>query len=437
MGLWGFAPTSGDTGLQTIVPTMDEGSSPVKAPFCDTVQCPLGPCLNSSALCDGVHHCRDSMDESPSVCTRRKRECLQEPNDPSCGQLRCRNRRCVDKSSFCDGVDDCGDASDEPTTCDCSDYLKMAAPRLICDGKWNCLNKMDEKGCGCHDKTFQCPNTSVCVAREFVCDNERDCPGGEDEMACVALSNPTGDINGGTIVMQSSGVWHTYCSPHLSLNHLDTFCHTLGFERATTLTPILHKGQVQTVLVPKQDPFTSVRVNNRTTLTLRGTDRSLVVAREDTSGSCVPLRVRQESGLKQTRQTSLPLQSSTVASSRQDNPPYPCNLQQWPQAGKTNFPAPAIFNSGLNAGKTILPAPAIFNSGLKQARQSSLPLHSSTVASSRQDYHPSPVIFNSGLKGLPIPSYIVLNYRCRGSDPCLNVFGVHLYPSSQPLVKTL
>nr|CAD7446407.1 unnamed protein product [Timema bartmani] len=269
-----------------------EGSSPVKAPFCDTVQCPLGPCLNSSALCDGVPHCRDSMDESPSVCTRRKRECLQEPNDPSCGY------------------------------------------------------------------------TSVCVAREFVCDNERDCPGGEDEMACVALSNPTGDINGGTIVMQSSGVWHTYCSPHLSLNHLDTFCHTLGFERATTLTPILHKGQVQTVLVPKQDPFTSVRVNNRTTLTLRGTDRSLVVAREDTSGSCVPLRVseemiycspRQESGLKQTRQTSLPLQSSTVASSRQDNPPYPCNLQQWPQAGKTILPAPAIFNSGLKQGKTTTP----------------------------------------------------------------------------------
>ncbi|CAG2064659.1 unnamed protein product [Timema podura] len=161
MGLWDFAPASGDTGLQTIVPTMDEGSSPVRAPFCDTVQCPLGPCLNSSALCDGVPHCRDSMDESPSVCTRRKRECLQEPNDPSCvcraGQLRCRNRRCVDKSSFCDGVDDCGDASDEPTTCDCSDYLKLAAPRLICDGKWNCLNKMDEKGCGCHDDTFQCP----------------------------------------------------------------------------------------------------------------------------------------------------------------------------------------------------------------------------------------------------------------------------------------
>nr|CAD7404503.1 unnamed protein product [Timema cristinae] len=164
--------------LVTVLCPPDEGSSPVKAPFCDTVQCPLGPCLNSSALCDGVPHCRDSMDESLSVCTRRKRECLQEPNDPSCdrskvpcgciasascvvvcraGQLRCRNRRCVDKSNFCDGVDDCGDSSDEPSTCDCSDYLKMATPRLICDGKWNCLNKMDEKDCGCHDNTFQCP----------------------------------------------------------------------------------------------------------------------------------------------------------------------------------------------------------------------------------------------------------------------------------------
>lgn len=71
-------------------------------------------------------------------------------------ELRCNNGKCVPKSAFCDRHDDCGDQSDEPAVCSCLTYLQVTAPQSICDGKWNCLDKSDEKDCACDGNRYQC-----------------------------------------------------------------------------------------------------------------------------------------------------------------------------------------------------------------------------------------------------------------------------------------
>ena len=36
----------------------------------------------------------------------------------------------------------------------------------------------------CPTFTYQCPDSIECISRGFLCDNEEDCPGGEDESDC-------------------------------------------------------------------------------------------------------------------------------------------------------------------------------------------------------------------------------------------------------------
>ncbi|XP_063244111.1 uncharacterized protein LOC134543168 isoform X2 [Bacillus rossius redtenbacheri] len=266
--------------------------SPITPPFCDGFRCPLGPCLGTKDMCNGIWDCYDGSDENPDFCKSWKDECTTVNSLSACscgaGELRCGDGRCLPKSGFCDGVRGCRDGSDEPGGCRCGDYLRLAAPHLVCDGRWNCMDKSDERGCGCHGNSFACKSSGQCIAQEFVCDNELDCPDGEDEQYCMALKKH-GIVNSGTVMMCSSGVWYTYCAPEVTQPQLDSFCRALGLTHATRLEEENLNGDK--ILVPVEDPFTSVVLNNRTTFMMRGTSRQLVTLVEGSRASCVPLKV--------------------------------------------------------------------------------------------------------------------------------------------------
>lgn len=83
---------------------------------------------------------------------------------------------------------------------------------------------------------FCLSSSNVCVPNDFVCDNERDCPGGEDEQYCYGLEYPKEEcVNHSTyfhddefwenfrfycshdgygqVIEQTFGIWHTKCFP--------------------------------------------------------------------------------------------------------------------------------------------------------------------------------------------------------------------------------
>ncbi|CAG7730677.1 unnamed protein product [Allacma fusca] len=56
---------------------------------------------------------------------------------------------------------------------------------FICDGTYiDCSNGWDETGCPCPPGQWKCPNTTQCISERWICDTDRDCPGGEDEIDC-------------------------------------------------------------------------------------------------------------------------------------------------------------------------------------------------------------------------------------------------------------
>uniref|UniRef100_A0A182QV98 Uncharacterized protein n=1 Tax=Anopheles farauti TaxID=69004 RepID=A0A182QV98_9DIPT len=149
-------------------------------------------------------------------------------------QLRCANGRCIDKSSFCDRKNDCGDSTDEPHDCSCYTYLRITDPGKICDGVRNCWDKSDEnpRVCRCHANSFRCGESDICVPYDFVCDKERDCPDGEDELYCYALQQNSYESGYGELMEQSYGIWHSKCFPKSAQfddEYMRRICEQLGY----------------------------------------------------------------------------------------------------------------------------------------------------------------------------------------------------------------
>ena len=55
-----------------------------------------------------------------------------------------------------------------------------------CDRITDCFHGDDEKNCPkvvCRQDQFDCGN-NMCISKEWLCDEHRDCPNGEDEVGC-------------------------------------------------------------------------------------------------------------------------------------------------------------------------------------------------------------------------------------------------------------
>ncbi|XP_078701573.1 prolow-density lipoprotein receptor-related protein 1-like isoform X3 [Branchiostoma floridae x Branchiostoma belcheri] len=143
---------------------------------------------------------------------------LAQPQPEPCrsNQFQCENKRCIPAGWVCDDDYDCnngdGDRSDETDcpdkTCGpgqfaCLDGLTCITNGWRCDGEEDCTDGSDESpdictsGLGPELQSYQCPAnhyrclqqcpdgggpcTETCVHYDTLCDNNPDCPSGDDE----------------------------------------------------------------------------------------------------------------------------------------------------------------------------------------------------------------------------------------------------------------
>ncbi|XP_061457671.1 basement membrane-specific heparan sulfate proteoglycan core protein isoform X5 [Rhineura floridana] len=207
----------------------------VRACTAEEFKCRSGECITREFLCDRRPDCRDISDEL---------DCA-EPTPPECAEeeFACDSGECIHLEGHCDGHPDCGDASDEdgcdittprppvtsarpgttripattppvttrrvPVTSPprvvsikpslspelrpcrrdeavCSN--KQCIPRdYICDGERDCHDGSDELNCGtpspCEPNEFKCRN-GHCALKLWRCDGDNDCTDGSDELNC-------------------------------------------------------------------------------------------------------------------------------------------------------------------------------------------------------------------------------------------------------------
>ncbi|KAI6192320.1 Protein CBR-LRX-1 [Aphelenchoides bicaudatus] len=118
-------------------------------------------CIEYSRRCDGHRDCADGEDET---------------NCPSCArdQFACvKSGTCIPAKLRCDGhPDDCADGSN--------------LDEIGCSKNETCLGKFV-----CDSpETLSIMKHSVCIDVEKYCDNQRDCPNGEDEINCRQNDEP-------------------------------------------------------------------------------------------------------------------------------------------------------------------------------------------------------------------------------------------------------
>uniref|UniRef100_A0A182NKP3 Peptidase S1 domain-containing protein n=1 Tax=Anopheles dirus TaxID=7168 RepID=A0A182NKP3_9DIPT len=217
--------------IQNVLHNEQCGGQLYMEPPCAGKRCRYGKCVGERLLCDRKPDCGDGSDEDPELCATRNQTTNCLPH-----QLRCANGRCVDKSSFCDRRNDCGDSTDEPHDCSCYTYLRITDPGKICDGVRNCWDKSDEnpRVCRCHSTSFRCGESDICVPYDFVCDKERDCPDGEDELYCYALQQNSYEAGYGELMEQSYGIWHSKCFPKSAQfddEYMRRICEQLGYNQ--------------------------------------------------------------------------------------------------------------------------------------------------------------------------------------------------------------
>lgn len=220
----------------------DSKSPPVCGIKSGKFACSSGQCIDFDSTCDGVSDCLQGDDENPIFCSRRKcpknyfkcenkacvpkRKICDRRND--CGDLsderncncsadefRCKNGFCIPVEKFCDHSVDCPDGSDEfisdhcrPKKCQngflpCNSTTLCVRPDWICDGQDDCRDlknpPADEENCSgskkiwrqtCPTGYYSCLNGHQCIPFIYVCDRDRDCVEGDDELGCSYDCDP-------------------------------------------------------------------------------------------------------------------------------------------------------------------------------------------------------------------------------------------------------
>ncbi|XP_068097693.1 basement membrane-specific heparan sulfate proteoglycan core protein isoform X5 [Hyperolius riggenbachi] len=164
---------------------------PVRTCTVSEFTCSSGECVPLAFRCDQRHDCRDMSDEEGCV------ERVQ------CGdrEFTCGSGECIPREYYCDGRNDCQDSSDERqceptpppfvTTRRPHTARPPATPPPIYTRPPPVTTPVDrrtpkppiEDPRPCRRDEARCSN-GQCIPRDYLCDGERDCKDGRDELDC-------------------------------------------------------------------------------------------------------------------------------------------------------------------------------------------------------------------------------------------------------------
>lgn len=118
-------------------------------------------CIPEKLRCDKEQDCQGGEDELHCTTNATQRTCSPD-------EFTCNNGNCILKTWVCDDVPDCSSGEDEQKC------------EITCDeNQFTCGNTHPP-----NDTTTALQQQPFCVNRKHVCDGQKDCPQGEDELNC-------------------------------------------------------------------------------------------------------------------------------------------------------------------------------------------------------------------------------------------------------------